>query len=184
MPYTGLDLLIARWRFRAAYPHIQPGSRVCDLGCGLQAAFLDYAADRIACGVGVDDQVENGGSGRFQRVRADIRVPLPLESGQFDHAVMLAVVEHLKEPEPVLREAHRVLGHGGSLILTWPSAEVDPILHVLHGMGLVSDEMESDEHQKRIPVEDLRRMLERIGFKNFWHRRFEFGLNNLMVATR
>lgn len=50
--------------------------------------------------------------------------------------------------------------------------------------GLVSDKMESDEHQKRIPVEDLRRMLERIGFKNFLHRRFEFGLNNLMVATR
>lgn len=110
MPYTGLDLLIGRWRFRAAYPHIQPGSRVCDLGCGLQVAFLDDAADRIASGVGVDDQVENGGSGRFQRVRADIRVPLPLESGQFDHAV---VVEHLKEPEPVLREAHRVLGRGG-----------------------------------------------------------------------
>ena len=44
-----------------------------------------------------------------------------------------------------------------SLIMTWPSAMVDPILRVLHGLALVSDEMESDQHQKRIPVETLRR---------------------------
>jgi hypothetical protein len=49
---------------------------------------------------------------------------------------------------------------------------------------LVSDEMESDEHQKRIPVAALRQMRERIGFKTFVHRRFELGLNNLMVASR
>jgi len=44
--------------------------------------------------------------------------------------------------------------------------------------------MESDEHQKRIPVEALQQMLQRIGFQKFLHRRFEFGLNNLMVAFR
>jgi hypothetical protein len=157
MPYTGIDHFIARMRFRAAYPHIRPGSSVCDLGCGLEAAFLDYASDRIATGVGVDDQVANG---------------------------VLAVLEHLTEPENVLREAHRVLAPGGSLIMTWPSAMVDPILNVLHKLHLISDEMESDEHQKRIPVEALKQMLQRIGFQKFIHRRFELGLNNLMVALR
>lgn len=184
MAYTGVDHFVARLRFRAAYPHVRPGSRVCDLGCGLEAAFLNYAADRVASGVGVDDQVQNGAAGRFQRVHADIRAALPLQSGQFDHVVMLAVLEHLPQPEPVLREAHRLLVPGGSLILTWPSAIVDPILNVLHRLRLVSDEMESDEHQKRIPVDALQQMLERIGFRRFLHRRFEFGLNNLMVATR
>ena len=184
MSYTGLDHLIARQRFRAAYPHIRKGARVCDLGCGLDAAFLDFAAERIAYGVGVDDQVREGAGGRWQRVRADIRAALPLESGQFDNVVMLAVLEHLVEPEPVLREAYRILAPGGSLILTWPSALVDPILKVLHGLRLVSDEMESDEHQERIPVSTLRQMLHRIGFTDFLHYTFELGLNNLMVATR
>jgi len=184
MSYTGLDQFIARQRFRAAYPHIRKGARVCDLGCGLDAAFLDYAAERIAHGVGVDDQVQDGAGGRWQRVRADIRRPLPLESGQFDNVVMLAVLEHLAEPEPVLREACRILAPGGSLILTWPSAMVDPILKVLHGLRLVSDEMESDEHQKRIPVGTLQQILHRIGFNEFIHYTFEFGLNNLMVAAR
>ena len=184
MAYTGIDQFIARMRFRAAYPHVRPGTRVCDVGCGLEAAFLDYAADKVASGVGVDDQVESGVRGRWQRVHADITKPLPLGSEQFDHVVMLAVLEHLVEPEVVLREVHRILAPGGSLILTWPSSMVDPILKVLHGLRLVSDEMESDEHQKRIPVDALEQMLRGIGYQKFLHRRFEFGLNNLMVATR
>jgi SAM-dependent methyltransferase len=184
MPYTGLDRFIARQRFRAAYPHIRKGARVCDLGCGLHAAFLDFAAERIAHGVGVDDQVGDGAGGRWQRVRADIRQPLPLESAQFDNVVMLAVLEHLAEPEPVLREAYRILVPGGSLILTWPSSLVDPILKVLHHLRMVSDEMESDEHQKRIPVGTLQQILHRIGFNEFIHYTFEFGLNNVMIATR
>jgi ubiquinone/menaquinone biosynthesis C-methylase UbiE len=184
MPYTGIDHLIARMRFRAAYPHIRPGSRVLDLGCGLEAAFLDYASDRIVAGVGLDDQVEDGVQGRWRRVRADLRSPLPFPDGEFDHVVMLAVLEHLTDPERVLRETYRVLAPRGSLILTWPSSMVDPILRVLHGFHLVSDEMESDEHQKRIPVATLQEMLRAIGFQKFIHRTFEFGLNNLMAAFR
>src|SRR5215470_8295669 len=111
MPYTKVDQLIARMRFRAAYPHLRAGSRVCDLGCGLEMAFLDFAEDK-----------------------------------------------------------------------TSPAALVDPILNVLHGLGLVSDEMESDEHQKRMPVQEVRAMLGRAGFRSFRHRRFELGLNHLMVA--
>lgn len=184
MPYTSLDHFIARMRFRAAYPHIREGARVCDLGCGLDAAFLDFAAERIAHGVGVDDQVRDVPGGKWQRVHHDIRKPLPLESAQFDNVVMLAVLEHLTDPDPVLREAHRILAPGGSLILTWPSAMVDPVLKVLHVLHLVSDEMESDEHQARIPAGTLQQILRRIGFTEFIHYTFEFGLNNLMVATR
>jgi 2-polyprenyl-3-methyl-5-hydroxy-6-metoxy-1,4-benzoquinol methylase len=103
MAYTKIDDFIARMRFRAAYPHVRAGTRVCDLGCGLEAAFLDYAADKVASGVGVDDQVESGVRGRWQRVHADITKALPLGSEQFDHVVMLAVLEHLVEPELVLR---------------------------------------------------------------------------------
>jgi ubiquinone/menaquinone biosynthesis C-methylase UbiE len=184
MPYTGIDHFIARMRFRTAHPYIRAGSRVLDIGCGLEAAFLDYAGERIATGVGLDDQVVEGTQGRWRCVRADLRSPLPFHDGEFDHVVMLAVLEHLTEPENVLWEAYRVIAPGGSLIMTWPSSMVDPILRVLHGVRLVSDEMESDEHQKRIPLARLQEMLGRIGFQKFIHRTFEFGLNNLMVSFR
>jgi len=184
MAYTGLDLFIARMRYRAAYPHIRKGARVCDLGCGLNAAFLDYASERIKDGVGVDDQIRDCANGRWQRLRANICAPLPLESAQFDHVVMLAVLEHLPEPEPVLREAYRILAPGGSLIMTWPCQMVDPLLNVLHRLRFVSDEVEIDEHQKRIPLSALQQMLQGMGFTHFLHSTFELGLNNLMVATR
>ena len=44
MSYTSLDHFIARMRFKAAYPHIRKRARVCDLGCGLETAFLYFAA--------------------------------------------------------------------------------------------------------------------------------------------
>jgi ubiquinone/menaquinone biosynthesis C-methylase UbiE len=184
MAYTQLDHFIAKMRFHAAYPHLKPASRVCDLGCGLEMAFLDFAEDRIAHGVGVDDQVESGVHGRWQRIHADLRARLPFEDAQFDHVVMLAVFEHLTNPEAVLREASRILVPGGSLIMTWPAALVDPILNVMHGFHLISDEMESDEHQKRLPVSEVRKLLERVAFVRLYHRTFELGLNNLMVATK
>jgi hypothetical protein len=68
--------------------------------------------------------------------------------------------------------------------MTWPASAVDPILGVMRRLHLISDEMESDEHQKRIPVKKLQEMLEKIGFQKFVHRRFELGLNNLLVATK
>ncbi|HTQ86691.1 MAG TPA: methyltransferase domain-containing protein, partial [Candidatus Solibacter sp.] len=122
--------------------------------------------------------------GRWKRIRADLYSPVPLPDGQFDHVVMLAVLEHLRNLPQVFREAHRLLAPGGTLILTWPSGAVDPLLAVLHGLHLVSDEMESDEHQKRLSVAKLQEILRGTGFQKFLHRRFELGLNNLMVATR
>lgn len=147
-------------------------------------AFLDFAGEKISVGVGVDDQVQSGTHGRWQRIHADLRARLPLNDSQFDHVVMLAVFEHLTQPEMILREAFRILAPGGSLIMTWPAALVDPILNVLHTFHLISDEMESDEHQKRMPVSEVQKMLGRAGFGKTLHRRFEFGLNNLMVAGK
>src|SRR5215470_20071766 len=99
MAYTTIDRFIAKIRFRAALPHLRPGSRVCDLGCGLEMAFLDFAEEKVATGVGVDDQVESGTHGRWQRIHSDLRARLPFSDGQFDHVAMLAVFEHLTQPD-------------------------------------------------------------------------------------
>jgi hypothetical protein len=83
----------------------------------------------------------------------------------------------------VVREAFRILVPGGSSIMTWPAAMLDPILDVLHTLHPASDEMESDENEKRSPVSEVQRLLEPAGFKEFHDEKFELGLNNLMVAT-
>jgi len=184
MAYTVFDRFAAWRRFRAALPHIRQGARVCDVGCGLGARFLQRARSQIGFGLGLDYQVIARTSNSPQVVLTDITHGLPVRSGQFDHVVMLAVVEHLSEPQKVLRESFRILAPGGSLILSWPNAAVDPILNVLHRVGVVSDEMESEQHQQRLTVDQLQRMLRDFGFKRFRHRTFEIGLNNLLVAYK
>jgi ubiquinone/menaquinone biosynthesis C-methylase UbiE len=184
MAYTGLDRFVARCRFRAAIPHIKPQSSVCDVGCGLDAAFLTFAGSRIARGIGIDDQAETETQTKWPVIRADIYSGLPFADNEFEHVVMLAVLEHLKDPEIVLKEEYRILRPGGSLVLTWPQSLVDPLLGILHWAGLVSKEMESEEHQKRIPLPTLVQILTGIGFQKFYHRRFELGLNNLLVARK
>ena len=184
MAYTVFDHFVAWMRFRAARPHVRPGTRVCDIGCGLEAAFLKRLGSHIRYGVGLDYQLAPGQKMRPPVLFANITQPLPLRTGQFDHVLLLAVFEHLPQPESVFQEISRVLASGGSLIMTWPSSLVDPLLHLLHRVGIVSDEMESQDHQPRVSVEETQAMLRRCGFVRFEHRRFEFGLNNLMVAHK
>jgi ubiquinone/menaquinone biosynthesis C-methylase UbiE len=183
MPYTAFDRFVAWCRFRAARFYVRRHARVCDLGCGLGSDFLRWLGPHISLGVGVDLQV-SARQARGQRAIIGDILGLPMRSASFDHVVMLAVLEHLVEPDRVLREAYRILAPGGSLIMTWPNAAVDPVLHVLRRVGIVSAEMDSDKHEPRIPVEEIRAMLRKIGFERESHRTFELGLNNVLVAYK
>lgn len=184
MSYTIFDRLVAWRRFRAALPHIHPRARVCDIGCGLDAQFLHYARERIAWGVGIDAQMALKRCANNGLVRGDITQGLPFLSGDFDHAILLAVLEHLRQPQPLLGEIFRILKPGGSLIMTWPAAAVDPFLHILHSIGFVGHEMESQEHQARVPLPTLLQMVNESGFTRSRHQHFELGLNNLLVCYK
>jgi ubiquinone/menaquinone biosynthesis C-methylase UbiE len=184
MAYTAFDRFVAWCRFRAAAPHIGVRSTVCDLGCGAGAPFLKYIESRLISGTGLDEHVGKSPRDNILVVHADITASLPLESAQFDHVTMLAVLEHLAEPARVLAEAYRILRPAGSLIMTWPSPAVDPILEVLTRLKLVNNELGFDQHQPRIPTEKLKQMLRNIGFARFEDGRFEVGLNHWLVAHK
>jgi SAM-dependent methyltransferase len=184
MAYTAFDRFVAWCRFRAATPHIRFQSRVCDLGCGAGAPFLHHVESRITSGVGLDEYTGESQREKISIVHANITAVLPLESGQFDHVTMLAVLEHLPAPRGVLAEAYRLLRPGGSLIMTWPTSAVDPLLEILTRIGLVNDELGFDQHQPRIPVPKLKEILRGIGFALIETGKFELGLNNWLVAHK
>ena len=184
MAYTSFDRFVARCRFRAAAPHIRDGSTVCDVGCGAGAPFLHYLQSKLASGVGLDEHAGVSALAKISILSADIMSPLPLESGKFDHVTMLAVLEHLTEPARVLSEAYRILRPGGTLVMTWPSSAVDPILEILTRIKVVHQELGFDQHQPRIPKKQLKEMLIGIGFTRFQDGSFELGLNNWLVAHK
>ena len=100
----------------ASVAHLARG-RTIDIGCGEQPLrpLFNGHAERI---IGIDhpgmfhpaDHVQVFGSG----------LALPFRDGAFATALSFQVLEHVPEPEQLLREAIRVLEPGGHLILTAP----------------------------------------------------------------
>jgi len=150
----------------------------------VDALFLRHVGSGVGFRVGLDQQPVVARPHGAGLVRGDVGNPLPFRDASFDHVTLLAVIEHLREPDGVLREAHRILAPGGSLILTWPNARVDSILTVLRWIGLVSAEMRSDQHQPRRSPAEWAAKLSALGFHDIVHRRFEMGFNNVLVALK
>ena len=82
---------------------------------------------------------------------------------------MLAVLEHLEHPTPILREIRRVLTPSGKLVLTVPSKAAKPILEFLaFRLGIIS-RAEIADHKTYYDRRSLTRLLDQTGFAHI-HR--------------
>jgi SAM-dependent methyltransferase len=87
--------------------------RLLDVGCGEKPYFV-YRPAAVADWIGFDVP-ENAGA-EVHGYAED----LPFEGATFDTALCTEVLEHVEEPETVLREIARVLKPGGCVVLTTP----------------------------------------------------------------
>lgn len=109
---------------------LQPGMRVLDVGCGNGMHSLRAVA-RGASAVALDGNDVNlqagvrlaaaQGADRVAFLKADIEQPLPVQSGQFDAALLLDVIEHVYRRQELLAEIHAALRPGGVLLVSAPN---------------------------------------------------------------
>lgn len=99
------------------------GARVVDLPCGAGA----FSRDLLGLGAAVisADIARNepflGDPGAW--VRADANARLPFADGSVDAFVSIEGIEHFENPSFFLRECHRVLRPGGTLVLSTPNVD-------------------------------------------------------------
>jgi SAM-dependent methyltransferase len=88
-----------------------------DLGCG-EMPYKKWLLNHIDQYTGVD-----WGSSLHELkadILADLNEPLPIDSEVADTVMSLSVMEHLREPQLFLNEAHRILKPGGAMVLQVP----------------------------------------------------------------
>lgn len=178
-----LDRALQQLRADRAMPWIPPNAHVLDIGCA-DGPLFRRARHSIASGVGIDldtptDWPEGPFEFRLGRVSNVVR-----QGELFDAIVMLAVAEHL--PDPELRALRNLLPSllppGGRVIITVPSPLVDHILHVATSLHLL-DGMGVEEHHGFRPTE-LPGLLATDTLVLRHHSRFEMALNHLFVFEK
>jgi SAM-dependent methyltransferase len=92
--------------------------KLLDLGCGmapLYCLYKDYATD-ITCVDWGNSMHENS----YLDFEQDLNQPLEIETGTYQAIILSDVLEHIRKPELLLSETHRILASDGYLLMNVP----------------------------------------------------------------
>ncbi|WP_233862477.1 class I SAM-dependent methyltransferase [Paraburkholderia adhaesiva] len=106
------------WEY-AAYQHYRVDGRILDLGCGDGQYFrLIWPQASNVVGVDMNPGVAESGrqSGVYRQVHAVAAHRVPEPDASFDHVFANCSLEHMDHLDAVLREIHRCLKPGGTLL--------------------------------------------------------------------
>ncbi len=187
--FNMLDRFIRYCRVSEAVQNVPTGAHMLDVGCG-PSAYLHSYLWRQGVGhtyVGLDRRrpVVYLGAENFVTHDLETEAKFPLPDNLFNYVFLLALVEHVQNPTPLLTEARRVLKVGGTLILTTPSPQSRLVLELMARPGLISRE-EIEEHKHYYSAAEVYELLVAAGFTagNITCSRFELGLNIVARAIK
>jgi ubiquinone/menaquinone biosynthesis C-methylase UbiE len=96
-----------------------PGRRILEVGCGEGMMFDGTATTPVQMDVSMTRVARAAGKCRF--LLCGDGYQLPFGDGSFDVVLLIAVLEHTREPWRILAEARRVLTPGGRAIMVVPN---------------------------------------------------------------
>jgi SAM-dependent methyltransferase len=135
---------------------------VLDYGCGDCSSLLEIEAmGAEPHGVEVDPTVRDLASALGLRVHVGTIDQLPQPDGFFDMVTLSQVIEHVTDPENLLRGLHAKLKPGGTLVLTTPNSR--SLTRQLLGRRWLHWHIPF--HQNHFNADALGRLLDRVGFR-------------------
>jgi SAM-dependent methyltransferase len=153
---------------------LEPGAPILDAGCGSGRNMVELARRGPVTGIEVSDtSVRLAHERAAGEVIAGSVLDMPFESGHFQLAACLDVIEHLEDDLGALRELRRVVAPGGSLLVTVPAYQ-----------WLWSGHDEVNHHYRRYTQRSLRRVAEQAGWQQVRSTHFNSLLLPVAILLR
>lgn len=182
-PNAWIEPILQELRIWKIRPHLPKGGDLVDLGCDVPQVLIQKVCGEMRTCVGVDVVVKPKKNGNITLLRQDMQKKVDLPSSSADAVTMLAVLEHMKHPKDMVREAYRILRPGGVLLVTVPSPASKPFLDVFAKIGLVRQEM-IDQHENYFTLDGLRQLALDAGFSDVVAEHWELGVNSFLKAIK
>jgi SAM-dependent methyltransferase len=153
---------------------LPPGAPMLDAGCGSGRNMVELARRGPVTGIELSDtSIHLARERETGEVIAGSVLEMPFESGRFQLAVCLDVIEHLEDDLGALRELRRVVAPGGSLLVTVPAYQ-----------WLWSGHDEVNHHHRRYTQRSLRRVAEQAGWQQVRSTHFNSLLLPVAILLR
>ena len=183
--FNPIDRFLRARRARFVTSALPEGSRVLDVGCGLENWLIRTTSQWNETSLGIDPDLEERYLDERGR-RATVEEIAEAEPGGFDAVTSLAVIEHL----PVdavgahLAAIAATLRPGGRLLLTTPTPRSKPLLEFLAFRLHLISAHEIRDHRHYWSRDELVELLGRLGWAEVEHRSFQIGCNQRVLARR
>jgi SAM-dependent methyltransferase len=165
------------------------GKVVGDFGCGFHARLARSVLGEVERAYLVDVSLASDLAAHPRVVAIQGALPGALAAvpdGSLDIALCISVLEHLSDPDRMLRELMRVLKPGGTALVNVPSWRGKTFLELSAFRLGLSPAAEMDDHKMYYDVRDLWPRLVLAGFRPSRVRCFshKFGLNTFAVCQK
>jgi len=168
---------LRRQRIKMAGPYLR--GRVLDFGCG-PGELAALCSSDVYIGVDRDRDLLLSARKAFPMHRFQENIG---EAGPFDTIVLLAVIEHVQQPDILIQELAATMTPQGHVILTTPHPRGRWIHDLGAKMGLFSCHA-AEEHETFLDSVSMERICEKAELHILQSKFFQCGFNQLFVLGR
>jgi len=172
------DGLLSPWlrkqRINMVSPYLR--DKVLDYGCGV-GVLADKCHPDFYLGVDIDDESLEIAFKKYPAFRFVNKNP---KDEQFDVIVLLAVIEHIKEPVDLLKQLKLMLKSDGQIVLTTPHPFIAKIHSIGSIIGLFSASANED-HEYFFDFNRMYKLTAKAGLDILEYKRFLVGMNQLFI---
>jgi len=174
---TGLlSPFLRRVRIKAALPHISPP--VLDVGCG-NGPLATYFVSKDYVGIDIDRESLTDARRKHAGYAFYNADELPSQR-RFKTIVLLAVIEHVKDPAAFLQSLKSLLLPDGFIVMTTPHPFFEKAYNLGSRIGLFSAAAQQ-EHESLLDAVKIKDIAVQTGMSVVLSRRFLAGANQLFV---